>query len=46
MGIPTDKLLRSVESKDTSTHFAAADTLVVGLITQSNIGFPYFVSPV
>ena len=44
--MPTDKLLRMVESKDTSTHFVASARGVCCVITRSMIGFPYLVSPV
>ena len=44
--MPTDRLLRMVESNDTSTHFMASLRLVPGVITRSMIGLPYFASPV
>ena len=46
MGMPTDRLLRMVESNDTSTHLAASLRLVDGSITRSMIGLPYLASPV
>ena len=42
----TERLLRMVESKDTSTHLAASSSVVVASITRSRIGLPYLVSPV
>ena len=44
--MPTDRLLRMVESNDTSTHFVASASGVSGVITRSMIGLPYLVSPV
>ena len=44
--MPTDKLLRMVESNDTSTHFVASARRVGGVMTRSMIGLPYLVSPV
>jgi hypothetical protein len=39
-------LLRIVESNETSTHFVASGKFVVGVMTRSMIGLPYFASPV
>ena len=44
--MPTDRLLRIVESNDTSTHFVASASGVERVITRSMIGLPYLVSPV
>ena len=44
--MPTDRLLRIVRSKETSTHFAATSIGVARVITRSMIGLPYLVSPV
>ena len=44
-GMPTERLLRIVESKESNTDFTALDWLVSWLMTQSRIGLPYFVSP-
>ena len=44
--MPTERLLRMVESNDTRTHLAASVRLVEGVMTRSMMGFPYFVSPV
>ena len=46
MGMATDRLLRMVESNDTSTHFIASARLVAGVMTRSMMGLPYLVSPV
>ena len=35
-----------VESKDTSTHFAASIKLVLRVITRSITGLPYLLSPI
>ena len=46
MGMPTDKLLRMVESNETRMHLVASASVVVGVMTRSMIGFPYLASPV
>ena len=46
IGMPTDKLLRIVESNETRTHFVASSRLVFRLMTRSRIGLPYLASPV
>jgi len=40
--MPTDRLLRMVESNDTSTHFVASASAVRWVMTRSMIGLPYF----
>ena len=44
--MPTDRLLRMVESNETSTHFVASVRVVAGVMTRSMIGLPYLASPV
>ena len=44
--MPTERLLRMVESNDTSTHLAASASGVARAITRSMMGLPYLVSPV
>ena len=44
MGIPTDKLLRMVESDETRMHLVASASEVAGAMTRSMIGLPYLVS--
>jgi hypothetical protein len=44
--MPTERLLRMVESNDTSTHLAASLRLVEGAMTRWMIGLPYSASPV
>src|SRR6187551_75722 len=46
MGMPTERLLRMVESNDTRMHFIASPRLVEDVMTRSMMGLPYFVSPV
>jgi len=45
MGRPTEMFDFMVESKETSTHFAASFCGVAGEITRSSMGLPYFDSP-
>ena len=44
--MPTERLERSVESKEMSRSFAATPMRMSGLATRSRIGLPYLCSPI